>query len=551
MSTVRCPERLGAFRLPQVPLPRVLRSLVPSWTALLIEALLLAGLALCASVLHAATMPAIEQIQVGAGKTHLLDTAVNIERISVAAPDIAEAVPVSPRTLMLNGHAPGETSLVVWLEDGTRRQFDVTVTLPESRLEAARQQLIGEFGDRVHMRADHGAVYLSGTVKNLFASQRAVSIVETLGRVVNLLNVEIPPQETQILLKVRFADVDRSKSLGLGIGFAGAPGGFPFSATTGAAGGSVTSLSPPAFTLSDSLNVLFFDPHINVGATLQDLASKSVLQILAEPNVLALNGHEASFVSGGEFPYPTLQGGGAGVGQVTINFRQFGVQIHFLPIVTPRGTIRLHVAPEVSSLDYADALSASGYTIPALTTRRVETDIELKDGQSFAIAGLLDQRTTDSLSRIPGLADIPLFGKLFTSRQTSKSNSELLVIVTLELVAPIPDSKNIPQLDFPVPFLSGDGVMSTPPETPGPGKTGPPAVKPARSELPVQELEKYERDQMNMKNATPGTTSPYLSPNGDNSGGGSGTGSPLTNPLGAASGGLGAQNNPQGVKTTP
>ncbi len=526
-----------------------------------VEILLLAALALCASVLRAATtMPALETIQIGAGKTHLIDTLVDIQRVSVATPEIAEAVPVTPRTIMMNGRAPGETSLVVWLTDGSRRQYDVTVTLPESRMEAARLQLRDEFGDRVHMRVDNGAVYLSGTVKNLFASQRAVSITETLGRVVNLLNVEVPQQETQVLLKVRFADVDRSKSLDLGINFVGSTHGYPYSVSTGAyGGGGVTALTPPTVSLSDSLNLLFFDPQINVGATLKDLEAKSVLQILAEPNVLALNGHEASFVSGGEFPYPTLQGGGAGVGQVTISFRQFGVQIRFLPTITPRGTIRLHVAPEVSSLDYANALTTSGYTIPALATRRVETDVELQDGQSFAIAGLLDQRTTDSLSKIPGLANIPFFGKLFTARSTSKSNSELLVIVTLELVAPIPDGRAMPDLEWPVPFLKGEGILNTPPSTPGPDKTGPASVKPKRDEIPVQEMEKFERDQQSVKSAiSPTSANPFGANVGDSSGAGAATPLNPATPSGtvglpSTGGAVGAPSSPanQTGKTNP
>ena len=236
-------------------------------------------------------------------------------------------------------------------------------------------------------------------------------------------------------------------------------------------------------------------------ATLQDLAAKAVLQILAEPNVLALNGHPASFVSGGEFPYPTLQGGGSGVGQVTIQFRQFGVQIHFLPVITPRGTIRLHVNPEVSSLDYADALTVSGYTIPALTTRRVDTDVELEDGQSFAIAGLLDQRTTESWSRIPGLADIPLIGKLFTAKSTSKSNSELMVIVTPQIVTGISNPKDVPRVEFPTKFMEGGGIVNEPPQTPGTEVTGnaPPKVK--RGELPVQEMERLERDRQSQVGA--------------------------------------------------
>ena len=231
-----------------------------------------------------------------------------------------------------------------------------------------------------------------------------------------------------------------------------------------------------------------------MGATIEDLQSRSVLQILAEPNILALNGHEASFVSGGEFPFPTLQGGGSGLGQVTIQFQEFGVRIHFLPRITPRGTIRLHVTPEVSSLDYADALSVSGYTIPALTTRRVDTEIELENGQSFAIAGLLDNTTTESLSRMPGLADIPWLGKLFTSKTISKANSELLVIVTLQIVGAVPEGQPLPDLPRPTPFMEGPGIVNRAPQTPGTDETGPAPVKPTRRELPVQEMQKLEHD---------------------------------------------------------
>jgi pilus assembly protein CpaC len=349
-----------------------------------------------------------------------------------------------------------------------------------------------------------------------------VAIAETLGRVVNLLKVEVPPQEVQILLKVKFADVDRSKSTDLGVNFVGTPGGFPVAAGTGAyAGGTVTAgNTAPTVSLSDSLNLLFWDPHLNVGATLKDLESKAALQILAEPNLLALNGHEASFVAGGEFPYPTLQGGGSGIGQVTIQFQEFGIRLRFTPTITPRGTIRLHLTPEVSSLDYANALSVSGFTIPALDTRRVTTDIELRDGQTFAIAGLLDRQTTESLSRMPGLSDIPVLGKLFSSRSTSTSHTELIVIVTPELVAPISDPRNVPDLERPLKFLEGKGLMNDPPRTPGTDKTGPAPTKPQRDEIPVQEMEQFERSQQNLGAQGGGATMPGSSNYG--SGGGSG-----------------------------
>jgi pilus assembly protein CpaC len=222
------------------------------------------------------------------------------------------------------------------------------------------------------------------------------------------------------------------------------------------------------------------------------LQSKNLLEILAEPNVLAINGKPASFVSGGEFPYPTLQGGGSGLGAVTISFREFGIRLQFLPTVTPRGTIRLQVTPEVSSLDFAHGLTFQGFNIPALATRRIQTEIELENGQSFAIAGLLDNRLTDSISKIPGLAQIPLLGKLFQSKSLQKQNGELLVLVTPEIVRPIPAGQPLPELNFPKP-IKMDGTATAPPQTPGMNVTGPVPVKTETESLPVEQLQEIRR----------------------------------------------------------
>jgi pilus assembly protein CpaC len=462
-----------------------------------LDILLISGLLLSASVLRAQTTAAgFEPLLVGAGKTQLLDMPVNVERVSVASPEIAEAVPVSARSLMINGRGAGETSLVIWLSDGTRRAYDLQVRPNSARLDAAVEQITREFGGSVQLTSDPAGVYLTGHVRDLYDAERANMIAGTLGRVVNLLKVDVPPQEKQILLKVRFADVDRSKAMDLGANFFGTPQGIPFTATTGTYSptriGSVGQ-GTTNFSLSDALNLFLFDPHLNAGATIKALANQNVLQILAEPNVLAMNGREASFVSGGEFPFPNLQGGGGGVGQVTVSFKEFGIRIRFLPTITPRGTIRLHVAPEVSSLDFANSLSISGATVPALDTRRVETEVELQNGQSFAIAGLLDNRTTESLSKIPGLANIPLFGKLFQTRSTSKSNSELLVIITPELVEPMQAGEAPPDIPRPQSFLEGAGILTQAPRTPGVDQTGPGPARPVRTEIPVQELEDLQK----------------------------------------------------------
>jgi pilus assembly protein CpaC len=232
------------------------------------------------------------------------------------------------------------------------------------------------------------------------------------------------------------------------------------------------------------------------------LASKNLLQILAEPNVLAINGHNASFLAGGEFPYPTLQGGGAGLGAVTIQFREFGVRINFTPTLTPRGTIRLAVTPEVSTLDFANGLNLNGVNVPALSTRRVQTEIELEDGQSFVIGGLLDNRETETLNKIPGLGDIPFFGKLFRSRQINRNNTELLVLVTPELVRPIPRGTPTPDLNRPGKFLPPN-TSSVPPRTPGTDATGPVPPKAALATIPVEQLINSQRPAAQQQQTAP------------------------------------------------
>ena len=223
-------------------------------------------------------------------------------------------------------------------------------------------------------------------------------------------------------------------------------------------------------------------------AAIQALASKSLLEMLAEPTVPAINGKPASFVAGGEFPFPMVQPGSNGSSSViTISWREYGIRLNFLPIITPRGTIRLQVAPEVSSLDYTHAVTVAGTTVPALSTRRVSTEIELQSGQSFVIAGLLDNQTTDNFSKIPGIGDIPILGKLFQSKTISRTNSELLVIVTPEIVRPIPEGQPVPDLNYPQTFLPNNTTAS-PLHHPGMSTTGAVPVTPPTHTVPLEQL---------------------------------------------------------------
>jgi len=269
--------------------------------------------------------------------------------------------------------------------------------------------------------------------------------------------------EQQVLLEVKFAEVDRTKLQQLGFNFLSGAGNTlsaintqqfspPTTTTTVTTAGATGSLN-----LTDMLNIFAMRPDLNLAATIRDLEGKSVLQILAEPNLLALNGQKASFLAGGEFPVPVVQGGQS-VGVVTIQFRPFGVRLEFTAFVGKDKVIRLHVSPEVSTLDFSNAAIISGFTVPALSTRRAETEIELKDGQSFGIAGLLDNRAQAQMSKIPGISDIPILGMLFRSHTISRSNSELVVLVTPRVVDPVRLNNPAPVPPAnPVKFLDNSG----------------------------------------------------------------------------------------------
>jgi pilus assembly protein CpaC len=246
----------------------------------------------------------------------------------------------------------------------------------------------------------------------------------------------------EIMLQVRFAEVNRSVVSQLGANILHNFGSkMPFLTTT-------QQFAPPQlgqqsggtnnFTISDLLNVFVLRPDIDLAATIKALQQQNVLEILAEPNLMTASGKDASFLAGGEFPFPILQSStGGGFAGITIQFKEFGVRLNFTPTLTADGQIHLKVRPEVSSLDFTNALTIQGFFIPALSTRRVESEMDLADGQSFAIAGLMDNRVTEQLSKIPGIGDIPVLGKLFQSRNRTKSNDELLVVVTPRIVKPL------------------------------------------------------------------------------------------------------------------
>ncbi len=361
-------------------------------------------------------------LSVSAGGSLLLVNGSPLQRFSVGNPNVAEAVIVSPTELVVNGKTLGSTSLLLWDQAGNPRLYAVEVTPDAAALERTlRTQMPGE---SISVSASGNSVTLSGRLTNAEAAAQAVDIAKATGATI-VDNLSAPPS-VQILLEVRIAEINRSAMRRLSTQIATLnphllnDKGDWFG----------ESLSDGQLTLSllsggDSLHALF-----------RALSSKGELRTLAEPNLLTLPGKEAYFLAGGEFPYPSVQGG-TNNNAVIIVFKEFGVRLRFTPNLVRGGAIRLHLAPEVSSLDFANALVISGFTIPSLLTRRAETDIELMPGQHLAIAGLLDNSTLKNVTKIPILGDLPILGELFKSRDIRQNRSELVVIVTPRLVQPM------------------------------------------------------------------------------------------------------------------
>lgn len=427
---------------------------------------LLGGTAVAADAQAAA-----QSLHVLAGRSVLINVQGRLKRVLVSNPAVIEAVPTTPTQVVVEGKLAGESSLIMWDESGNSRMLDVTVDQDVSGLRAAIQQAFPNYD--IQAQADGGRVVLSGTAPDKTAIGELTKMAGLYSKnVVDSMTLPVPGHLRQVLLEVKIAEVDRTKLAQLGFnllstgalnmpgvistqqyGPASGEGGAPLN-LKGVIGASTTGTST-TFGLSNLLNIFLFRPDLNLGATIEALQQANILQILAAPNLLALSGQQASFLAGGEFPFPVVQGG-VNIGAVTIQFRPFGVHLDFTGDVEPDNTIQLKVASEVSSLDYTNAVTISGFTVPAISTRRAETIVELRDGQSFGIAGLLDQRVTEQLSKIPGIGDIPILGKFFQSRSINKSRSELVVLVTPHIVDPIRSGAVMTAVPKPAaPFLQG------------------------------------------------------------------------------------------------
>jgi pilus assembly protein CpaC len=402
-----------------------------------------------------------EEIRLTVGKSIVIDYPADISRISTSNPDIADASPVTAREVLVHGKSFGTVTLVVWSKSGQRNFYNITVEL---NLEPLRKLLKDTFPtDDIHVQSSRDSLSMTGRVGFKEIADRAALLAAPFAKtVVNNLQISPAGVEKQILLRVKFAELDRNASDQFGVNLisTGATNTIGRVTTGQFSAPTPTEIAPSGtggttstFNISDALNIFAFRPDLNLGILIRALQQRNLLQMLAEPNLVTTNGKEASFLVGGEFPIPVLQGG-ANSGAVTIQFREFGVRLTFNPVVTENNTIRMYVKPEVSSLDFGHALSFNGFTIPALSSRKMETNIELGEGQSFVIAGLIDDQVTETISKIPGLSSLPILGNLFKTRQVDKNNTELVVMVTPEITMPLQPGEAKPMPILPRDFLT-------------------------------------------------------------------------------------------------
>jgi pilus assembly protein CpaC len=383
-----------------------------------------------------------EPLLLSVGHSTVLRTQQRLRRVYVSNPAVIDSITASPHELVLTAKAGGASTVAVWTEDGATSLYDVVAELDLSEPAQALERAFP--GERMAVESQGGRLLLTGDASSPSVIEAAVKLLGAYSKEVVSSAQVLPPHIPQVQLKVRIAEVDRTKLTQFGITLLS--GGKTQAVTQTQHFGAVGLRDDGGLGVSDLLNIFVYNHDIDLGAIIKDLQQNQVLQVLAEPNITALSGETAHFLSGGEFPFPVVQGSSGGLTSITIQFRPFGVRLDFTPIVNPDRTIRLKVAPEVSALDYTNAVNISGYTIPAISTRRAETQIELQDGQSFAMSGLLDRRTTEKLGRMPGIADIPILGELFKSRDINKSFTELMVIITPVLVDPLTNPVAVPPL---------------------------------------------------------------------------------------------------------
>jgi pilus assembly protein CpaC len=421
-----------------------------------LQALHLRKLPDATTMLPSATTSTSQPLHVLVGRSIFVITLTRLRRVYVSNPTVIDSFTSSARQIVVTAKTPGVSSLILWDENGQSTTYLVFSDVDVADLQTEIHHALPN--DNITVEGQEDRVSLSGTVLSDASATAAVKLAGLYTK--NVVNSTLVRENhlRQVKLKVQIVEIDRSKLEQFGINFFtqgktqsnSTTGAFPstqtYTPSSGTTAGSITTSNP--------LNLFFYTFGHNFGFTLQDLQNRQIAQILAEPTITTVSGQKASFLAGGEFPFPVVQGSSGGLTSITIQFRPYGVKLDFTPTVNDDSSIQLKVAPEVSALDYTNAVTISGYTIPAISTRRADTQVELRDGQSFAISGLLDHRTTDIFGKMPGIGDVPILGQLFRSKNINHSTVELMVIVTPFLVDPLNDASMPTPPQLPIPMLA-------------------------------------------------------------------------------------------------
>ncbi len=391
-------------------------------------------------------------VNVLVGQSRVINFDRPVGRFSVSNPEIAEAVLVTPDQVLVNGKAFGQVNFIAWEQSsGEYLVFDVYVRANLSLIDSQIRALFPK--DDIRLSQANGSVVISGSVTDLKTAAQVDSVVQAAGfKTVNMLASPVK-NVAQVQLQVRVAEVNRTKMRDYATSFMSIPqGGTSGYVNSGGGPSQLQSASTSPIStalnsiLSPALNLFLFNRQINTTAMLRMLKTQGAFRELAEPNLIAMDGQQASFLAGGEFPVPVVQAGGGGDNvAMSVVFKEYGVRLNFKPTIIDEDHIRLELEPEVSTIDFVNGVKMSGFIIPALRTRRAKTGLELRDGQSFALAGLLDNSESRTLSRVPIISDIPILGNLFKSKSFQKNETELMFIVTAHLVKPV-ERDDLPQM---------------------------------------------------------------------------------------------------------
>jgi len=401
----------------------------------------------------------VSSVRLLVGRSTIVDVGSAISRVSLTSADVADAVVTSANQLLINGKMPGTISMYVWERSGGLRRYEVVVQRDLAILNEQMKKLFP--GENIDAQSSGKGIVLSGLVSSLDVSEKAKNVaggfVDKAEEVVNLLRMQESAASNQVLLRVRFAEVSRSAVTDLGTSLFTGPNGYKDVLAR-----STTSTIAPVFdnsdptreklVFSDFLNLFLFDAKHQLGTVIKALQTRGQFQSLAEPNLVAESGKEASFLAGGEFPVPVAQGSGANLA-ISVQYKEFGVRLNFTPVIHG-DRVHLKVRPEVSTLDFANGVLLNGFRIPALSTRRTETELELQDGQTFAIAGLLNNSLNSTLQKIPGIGDIPILGLLFKSKAANKEQTELVVMITPQILTRNSSGVTTALPKTPEPFLA-------------------------------------------------------------------------------------------------